>query len=191
MMERSHRRLEERLADLQSAAGAIVRERAGLAELALVDEVIAYLERSAARHEADEEESLFPRLRGDRDIAPLLADLTAEHAHHRHLIGQLRALRSTWPPAGPAAADGATLAIAITELSRAYRSHITREEEELLPAARGRLTPAEIASITAEMHRRRGGPDAGRARGQDRGAGGGMGLRRRPAGSGGRRLRQV
>ena len=63
MLERSHRRLEERLADLTRAAGDIVRERAEAGAIEQVDAVLDYLERSAARHETDEEESLFLRLR--------------------------------------------------------------------------------------------------------------------------------
>ena len=49
MMERSHRRLEERMVELQRAAEAIVRERAGGGEAEQVDAVLAFLERSAAR----------------------------------------------------------------------------------------------------------------------------------------------
>src|SRR5919198_6186334 len=77
MLERSHRQVEERLAQLQRACSAIVRERGGAGELAAIDDALAYLERSAARHEEDEEESLFPRLRrtpGGPDLAALLEE---------------------------------------------------------------------------------------------------------------------
>jgi hemerythrin-like domain-containing protein len=181
MMERSHRRLEERMVELQRAAEAIVRERADAGQLAQVDEVIAFLERSAARHESDEEESLFPRLRGHAELVSLMSDLAHEHDQHRQLVAQLRALRSGWPPGGPDAGDGAALAIAVSELARAYRIHIEREERELLPFARDRLTADDRAQLGLEMERRRNGDGSGR----------GGGHRRRPAGSAGPRIREL
>jgi hemerythrin-like domain-containing protein len=187
MLERSHRRLEERLSELQQAATAIVRERAGVAELSTVDSVVAFLEKSAARHEADEEESFFPRLRRVRDLTPLLDDLLAEHVLHRHLINQLRSLRSRWPVAGPGASDGAALVTLANELARLYRAHIEREERELLPAANAHLGPDEREAIQAEMDRRR---SAGDGHGRN-GGGHGGGRRRMPAGSSGPRIREV
>lgn len=181
MMERSHRRLEERMVELQRAAEAIVRERADAAQLEQVDHVLAFLERSAARHESDEEESLFPRLRGHAELVSLMSDLAQEHDQHRQLVGQLRALRSGWPPGGPDAGDGAALAIAVSELARAYRLHIEREERELLPLARDRLTAEDRAQLGLEMERRRDGDGGGR----------GGGHRRRPAGSAGPRIREL
>lgn len=182
ILERSHRRLDERLGELQQAATAIVRERADDADLAAVDAVIDYLERQAARHEDDEEESLFPRLRaapGSPELAPLLRDLAADHVLHRHLIKQLRSLCDRWPAAGPDAGAGAALVTLANELARSYRGHIEREERELLPAARERLTRADRDGIRAEMGHRRGG-DAHPS---------GNGRRRRPAGSTGPRPR--
>jgi hemerythrin-like domain-containing protein len=193
MMERSHRRLEERLGELERAASAIVRERASDADIAAVDAVLDYLERSATRHETDEEESLFPRLRRELELSELIADLLAEHVLHRRQVGQLRTLRSGWPDSGPDAGDGASLAVASNELARAYRSHIAREEHELMPIVRDRLSAIDRSALADEMQRRRDGAN-GEAR-QARGAGRGSGDaarrsgRRRPAGSAGRRAR--
>ena len=182
MMERSHRRLEERVVELQRAAEAIVRERADDAELEQVDSVLAFLERSAARHESDEEESLFPRLRQHTELVSLMSDLAHEHDQHRHLVAHLRALRSGWPPGGPDAGDGAALVMAVSELARAYRAHIEREERELMPLARDRLTADERAQVGLEMERRRNGDGGGRGSGQGR---------RRPAGGAGPRVREL
>lgn len=181
MMERSHRRLEERMVELQRAAEAIVRQRADAGELEQVDAVISFLERSAARHESDEEESLFPRLRQVAELASLMSDLAQEHDQHRHLVAHLRALRSGWPEAGPDAGDGAALAIAANELARAYRVHIEREERELMPLARDRLSADERVQVGLEMERRRNGDGGGR----------GGGHRRRPAGAAGPRVREL
>jgi hemerythrin-like domain-containing protein len=132
-----------------------VRERAGDGELAAVDSILSYLERSAVRHEEDEEASLFPRLRGVADLGPLLDDLAAEHVAHRQLVRQLSSLRSGWPPSGPDVGDRASLVILANELARTLRAHIDREERELLPAAREHLGPADRQAIRAEMTRRR------------------------------------
>ena len=172
--ERAHRRLDQQLSHLQQAATAIVRERAGAVELAAVDGVLSYLEGTAARHQRDEEEALFPRLRaapGARDLAPLLRELTADHVTHRHLVMQLRSLRTRWPASGPDASDRASLVTLANELARAYRRHIDREERELLPAARERLTPAAHAAIHADLSPRA--------------------PRRRPAGTRGPRQREL
>ena len=184
MLGRSHRRLEERLSELQQAAGAIVRERTAGGEMAAIEGALVFLEGSAARHEADEEESLFPRLRaapGGGDIAPLLDDLAAEHILHRHLVAQLRSLRNGWPDTGPDAAGAASLAILVNEMARQYRSHVEHEERELMPAARERLGQADREAILGEMDRRR--------LGNGRGGAGGATRRRYPAGSTGPRVR--
>jgi hemerythrin-like domain-containing protein len=155
--ERAHRSLDQQLSQLQHAATAIVRERSGAAELAAVDGVLSYLERIAARHQRDEEEALFPRLRaapGARDLAALLRELTADHAAHRDMVRQLRSLRTRWPASGPDASHRASLVALANELARAYRRHIDREERELLPAARERLTASDRAAIHAALEHR-------------------------------------
>ena len=181
MLGRSHRRLDERLIELRRAVEAIVRERATADDLEVVDSVLDYLERSALRHELDEEESLFPRLRGHRDLIPLLHDLHIEHEEHRRLVANLRSLRNGWAPSGPDASAGAAMVIAVTDLSRAYRSHIQREDRELLPAARVLLAPADVAALSGEMDARRGRGGDGGGGGNGAGRGNGRNGARRPA----------
>jgi hemerythrin-like domain-containing protein len=155
MLERSHRRIEEHLAAMIQAAGAIARGAPG-DHVAVIDDSLAFLERSATRHEVDEEGSLFPRLRRHTTLARLLEALTDDHHRHHQLHVQLRTQRAQWPPAGPDAADGARLVNLVAELGRAYRSHIEREELELLPAVRTLLAPEELAAVLVEMGQRRG-----------------------------------
>lgn len=196
MLERSHQRLEERVAELQRAIGAIVRERGTPADLESVDAVLAFLERSALRHETDEEESLFPRLRRHADLWPLIDDLLGQHQQHRHLVAQLRTLRGGWPASGPDAADAAGMAVTVNDLARSYRRHIDREERDLIPAARDRLSATDQAALTEEMERRREdgrgegrGQGRGRGEGRGRGKGRGEGHGRRPAGTSVTRVR--
>jgi hemerythrin-like domain-containing protein len=129
-LERTHRRIEERLAALE----------AGEADAA---DVIEWLDRSAARHHDDEERSLFPRLAADAAFATILAALGDEH---RALDAATRALAAS--PADP------TLAARLNDL---YRAHIDREERELFPRARAALTAVVIEEIGREMIGRRRG----------------------------------
>lgn len=154
MLERSHRRLEQRLADLIMAAEAVAQGEPG-DHLAAIDEVLEFLERSATRHEVDEEGSLFPRLRRHLALSPLLETLTSEHARHHRLHGELRDLRRRLGPGRLDPTDGARLADLAGQLDRAYRLHIEREEAELLPAARAHLSADELSAMLDEMDERR------------------------------------
>ncbi len=75
----SHRRLEERLAELADAARALADEDQRDEARAVIDDVLAFLERSVTRHEHDEEASLFPRLGAVPGLGEVLDRLREEH----------------------------------------------------------------------------------------------------------------
>lgn len=152
---RSHRRLEERLAELEGAADRLARGEDAEARR-VIAEVLGWLGRAIKRHEEDEERSLFPRLAGDATLAPLIARLTDEHRAQDALAAQL-------------AAGGPAVAVAETarRLARSYAAHVALEETALFPACRARLSPADLAAIAAEMSARREG-DGGGGRGRGR-----------------------
>jgi hemerythrin-like domain-containing protein len=106
-----------------------------------------WLDRSALRHEADEEKSLFPRLASRPELADLLSQLSDEHRAHERLHAALRASIGGEP--------GRVVAIA-RELAAAYRKHVEEEEAALFPAARALVGDAERAAMTEEMQSRRG-----------------------------------
>jgi hemerythrin-like domain-containing protein len=135
---RSHRRLEERLTEL--------REAVSPQRLDIVDDVLAFIERAVRRHEDDEEQSLFPRLAADGELAPTLAALAEEHRAHQALHARLR----------EAARTGEGLAPVVDALVEAYRAHIHVEETSLFPAARRLLDAAALDAIAGEMQARRG-----------------------------------
>lgn len=151
MLERSHGKLLERLTGLRAAAAAIALGQAGEREREALEEVLAFLEGPAARHETDEEESFFPRLRG-RGLDEHLDGLTREHRQHEQLHRQLR------NAAGGSLdrAAGLELARLGEELYRAYRAHIEAEEELFLPTAQELLDAEARAAILEEMQARRG-----------------------------------
>ena len=121
-----------------------------------------YFRESAPKHTADEEESLFPRLRRlcTSGIAAVLAKADAleeDHAcadrHHAEVdrLGQL------WLQQGRLSTeDAARLSMLASQLSDLYRRHIGIEDREVFPFAAATLTAADLASIGAEMAARRG-----------------------------------
>jgi hemerythrin-like domain-containing protein len=143
---RSHRRLEERLTDLPAAAADLAGPRHDEA-LAYVLDTVAWMGRAVRRHEDDEEQSLFPRLKGHAELDALIRQLSDEHALHEKLQEELSRV---------AAADPARARTLVAELKDAYATHINEEESRLFPAARTVLGPDELAQIAAEMDARRG-----------------------------------
>ena len=143
-LARSHERLREQLAELEALGQAPELDRDAL------DDLVAWFEGPCARHEADEEESLFPRLRRadvDDNMRALLGRLAREHRAHTQLHSRLAGVRTTADLVGVAAA-----------MADAYREHMALEERDLFPAARAKLGAVDLEAISAEMDARRGRP---------------------------------
>lgn len=144
MLRNSHARLKERLDDLrQATAGPLDDERR-----ATIDGVLGFFERAVARHEADEEASLFPRLSGMPELASICAALTEEHAVQAELAEALGYALD--------ASDEDTLRRLAVDLAVSYERHILREEGEVFPAAEKLLDGDARAAMFEEMQRRRG-----------------------------------
>ena len=150
-----HRRIEDRLATLERAAAALDERRDEA--LAAMNDALAWLMTSGARHTDDEEASLFPRLVGAGEADALLAELGSQH---RTTEAILLALRTALGHAASEEAARAEARLHVAALCADLREHIALEDEKLLPAAR-RLDEAELRAIGIEMRLRRGGGDAG------------------------------
>jgi iron-sulfur cluster repair protein YtfE (RIC family) len=148
MLDRCHLQIEHHLTALTGAVGNLARG-GSRADLSTIHQVRDYFDRSAARHVADEEQSLFPRL----PALPVIADLRAQHREHEPLHARLAELtdRLTLPCPAPLAGELADLTRA---LARAYGEHIELEERELMPAVRA-LDPALLETVRSEMQARR------------------------------------
>ena len=155
MLDNSHRKLEQNLAELRRAAVAIAGGTGTEAEHDTVRDVVGFLERSVTRHEADEELSLFPRLRGAGSIDPVLDTLADEHLEHRRLHRRLHEIVEAWLDAPATDDHNQHLLRVVIELEDAYRRHIELEEREMFPAARA-LPADQLAEIEDEMQARRG-----------------------------------
>jgi len=151
-----HRRIERFLAVLMKIA-----DRAGGSELdpeerAALETALAYFRDSAPKHTADEEDSLFPRLRAQASLDSL-AELESDHqaANRDHAL--VDALGRRWLEGRKLTAqDNGELVAALARLSRMYARHIAVEDRELFPLA-ARLLPADqLAEVGREMADRRG-----------------------------------
>jgi hemerythrin-like domain-containing protein len=157
-----HRRIERflgvliRVAD-QAHGGSLTEEQRASWETAL-----RYFREAAPKHTADEEESLFPRLRKiDRpDLQALLARVDAlqeEHAcaekGHAEVdrLGQLRLSDCKLP-----SEQAARLITVLAELGQLYRHHIAMEDAEVFPIAAEALSASDRAAVGNEMASRRG-----------------------------------
>jgi hemerythrin-like domain-containing protein len=156
MLEKSHRRLLENLELLRDGLAQLPSPHAADA----IREVADFVARTVARHERDEEQSLFPRIQDDGDLAPILAELAAQHRAHEALHAELAELAAAEP------LDAGRLLDLSRRLDAAYERHVDIEETRVFPAARAALGAAELAAMADEMQARRG-----------RGGGGGGGRR--------------
>src|SRR5690606_1400459 len=141
-----HARLRENLELLRDAVANLPSARAAEA----VREVADFVARTVPRHERDEELSLFPRLAGAAELAPLCAELEREHRAHEGLHAELAALARAEP------LDADRLASLSTRLDDAYARHVEVEETRVFPAARAALGAADLAAMADEMQARRG-----------------------------------
>jgi hemerythrin-like domain-containing protein len=138
LLERMRERLPQQGvdADMQQAAGRVAR----------------YFSQAAAQHHADEEQDLFPLLHDVTDLADTLAALAEEHGEldgcWQALAPSLSALEQGRPPGdweGP-----------LERFVTLYRSHVERENQTVLPAARAHLDAGQLAGMGRAMAQRRG-----------------------------------
>jgi hemerythrin-like domain-containing protein len=160
-----HRRIERFLAVLER----IVREARGaplsVEQARALETALRYFREAAPKHTADEEISLFPRLRrmGRPEVQALLDKVDAlemDHVRAGQAHDEADRLGRLWLEAGSLPeADAGRLAALIGTLSGIYRHHIAIEEAEVFPLA-ALLGPEELKAVGEEMAARRGVPAA-------------------------------
>jgi iron-sulfur cluster repair protein YtfE (RIC family) len=127
-----------------------------------LDVSLRYFREAAPRHTADEEHSLFPRLRQCRNprvgpILSLLDDLNKDHDHAHSQHHEVDVLGLRWLTDGTlTASDARGLSALLEDLSILYARHIRLEETSIFPQASVLLEPGEIEGIGREMAARRG-----------------------------------
>jgi hemerythrin-like domain-containing protein len=156
-----HRRIEYFLQVLI----VITRQAAGgplsALDRAQLDGAIRYFETAAPKHTADEEESLFPRLRAlnaavATEALDVVARLERDHDrvndHHRHVDDLVR----RWLTNGTLpSADVTELGERLRALEAMYQEHIAVEDGKLFPIAGRLLSTDQLRDVGREMAARR------------------------------------
>lgn len=127
-----------------------------------LENALRYFRESAPNHTADEEGSLFPRLRRSddpqvREIFSKLDSLEADHRQADDQHQQVETIGRRWLLSGLLdPEEGARLTALLEALSRLYHLHIALEEADIFPVAKAVLSEPEKLTVGQEMAERRG-----------------------------------
>jgi len=155
-----HRRIETFMASLEAVAALSNRELTDEMSRSL-DSALRYFRDAAPKHTADEEESLFPRLRqaASPELHSTLNRLNQLQEDHRwaellhatvdQLGNRYLEQRRLLPE------EAKRFRHAIDQLSEMYQRHIELEDREVFPAAARLLTPQAKREVANEMKARR------------------------------------
>ncbi|NUQ01192.1 MAG: hemerythrin domain-containing protein [Armatimonadetes bacterium] len=166
LMRDCHRRIERFLETLVVVAQ---RARGGAldgVQRDALDTALRYFAGMAPKHTADEEQSLFPRLREqlgtasaaeDAAILARLDELERDHVAVGAQHDEVERLGRQWLEVGSLpAAEAARIEALLLALREAYRVHIAHEDEAVFPLAGRVLAPEQLAVVGQEMAARRG-----------------------------------
>jgi len=156
-----HRRIEHFLQVLLAIDRAAAGGPLAAGPRAELEAALAYFSTAAPKHTADEEQSLFPRLRAVSDPASiqalnLLGRLERDHQKADRHHAAVDELGRRWLATGrldPVAA--AALRAHLAALDAIYAEHIGIEDRDLFPAAARLLSATQLHAIGIEMAARR------------------------------------
>jgi hemerythrin-like domain-containing protein len=157
-----HRRIENFLRLLSLVAEQAKGDALTVQQRDALETALRYFREAAPKHTADEEHSLFPRMRDAanpivREALVKIASLEADHTHvarDHELIEQLggRWLSQNWP----SAREAARMLETIQRLEVIYEKHIAMEDTEIFPLAGQVLDELALGAVGREMAERRG-----------------------------------
>lgn len=162
MLVDCHRRVEHFL-DVLIRVEALYRGKSLDAQAILAfNAAQLYFHTSALKHTADEEESLFPRLKtqlpaGDATLETI-QKLEADHQFAAELHLRVDRFIESWcatPTARPPADRAEQFSMDLRRLKQHYDEHIRLEEQSVFPEAARNLSSELIAEIGSEMRERR------------------------------------
>jgi hemerythrin-like domain-containing protein len=158
MLTDCHRRIEHFLHVLchvaEQASGRALNDE----ESAAVRASLEYFRKGGQRHNADEEDSLFPRLRAaaQQNEFSEIAGLEGDHRDGNQLHEAVEKLYEKWLQGGALApADQDKLLSLTRHLKHLYEAHIRLEEQVVFPRAAQLLDRQTIAQIGQEFRKRR------------------------------------
>jgi len=156
-----HRRIEHFLAVLTTITNDVRGAEMTAAQRAQLEGAATYFLTAAPRHTADEEDSLFPRLRASHDpkaaaalaLVDRLEDDHAAATEHHEVVDRLA---RRWLADGRlAAADVEQLRERLAHMTSMYAAHIAIEDNQVFSAAAEILSKDDIREIGLEMMGRR------------------------------------
>lgn len=158
MLKDCHRRIE-RFLDLLCLVAERAHERSLTAEeQSAVLTSLEYFRTGGERHTADEEESLFPRLRAELAPATLerIDGLESDHHEAAGLHHAVEQLYIQWISAGTLKPDEQQQLLQATRrLQQLYAEHIQIEETVVFPHAAAILQPPALEAMKTEFIARR------------------------------------
>jgi len=163
LMSDCHRRVEMFLGTLSAVAEFRGRPLTGDEQNSL-DRALEYFREAAPKHTADEEESLFPRLRAipDSEVQSVLEDMAQLERDHKNaapLHAKIDWLGRLWLREGKLTQEYVQqLQSSVALLVALYRAHIGFEDRVLFPLASRTLSSSQKDEIAQEMAARRALP---------------------------------
>jgi hemerythrin-like domain-containing protein len=158
MLKDCHRRIERFLGILCQVARQAQGRGLNADERRAVEAALRYFDESGPRHNLDEEDSLFPRLRAMKaaEVLEKVKRLETEHGEAGVLHREAGQLYSKWMVERGLSADkGMRLQTIAEELQRLYREHIHIEEDVVFPVAAKLLDRDAVAAMGSEFRIRR------------------------------------
>src|SRR5688572_13910692 len=153
-----HERIEQELQTLEQLARDLAARGSGAAAQSAARDVLHYFDTAGAQHHRDEDEDLFPLLRGlagglgRSEVAAVIDELEREHAT---MHAQWQRLREGLN-AVARAVDRALDTEEVARFAWLYRRHMERENAAVLPFAREALSQEQQAALDERMTARSG-----------------------------------
>lgn len=158
MLTDCHRRIEHFIRVLAQVAQRAQGRALTCEEWTAVEGAVRYFRESGPRHNHDEEDSVFPRLRklGTAQLQAEMERLENEHEEATALHEETVRLYATWrADHGLPPGEEARLLAATQRLQQLYEEHIRIEEQRVFPHATQELDAATLATIGREFKERR------------------------------------
>ena len=153
-----HRRIERFLQILWGVAVRAQGRKLAEGEMTAIEAALLYFRVGGRRHTADEEESLFPRLRAEIGAVGFeeLSRLEGDHGEAKGLHAAVDTLYTKWIALGVLEpTDERRLLDSTARLKQLYEAHIKVEEGLVFPRAAEAFDEPTIAEIGQEFARRR------------------------------------
>jgi pyridoxamine 5'-phosphate oxidase len=156
MLAACHERIEAQLATLERLGPHLEKHGCDTEAKAAAQAVLRYFDTSGRLHHQDEDDDLFPLLRGRAGVAgrpEVAAAIDELEREHETMDGQWNRLREHL--LAIAAGEARLPAEDVARFAWLYRRHMDREATAVLPFARETLEQAQLAALGERMAARR------------------------------------